>query len=529
MSESIESSETGGSDETAATTTAVRSGKSGGRRLRYSAALICAALIGVAGTAAGSTVAADDGGKNAVAFNFDTGNAATDVIFPATEQPTRLGLSTSGMDATTIFRLAALVECGWFDAIAPYHPTAIGIYSDLGRRPASEGVTNKNKNIAMFYASYQVLKSMLPAYDASWRAMLTSVGLDPDDTQENRTTAVGIGNLAGNSVVRARLNDGMNQLGNEGGRTYNRQPYADYTGYQPVNTPYKLIDPSRYQPGIETKGNGSFRSHVAVTPQMGITKPFTYDSPEKYVVPRPVNSDYHNRAGYKKQVDEVLAASASLNDVKKMKVEFFNDKFLAFGRGTLGVTDGLNLSLDEFVHRFAASNVGGFDTLIAAWMNKFKYDTVRPFSAIRYVYGDKPVTAWGGVGKGTVTDIPASQWTSYVPVTDHPEYPSGSTSLCAELAEVQRHFKGTDKVDVTFAFPKGSSVIEPGITPAQDVTLHWDTGTDFVNDCAQSRIDGGVHFRAATEASKVLGKQIGAEVYAFFKAHIDGTLGPNTQ
>jgi hypothetical protein len=40
----------------------------------------------------------------------------------------------------------------------------------------------------------------------------------------------------------------MNQLGDEGGVLCNRQPYADYTGYDPVNTAYDLRDPSRWQP-----------------------------------------------------------------------------------------------------------------------------------------------------------------------------------------------------------------------------------------------------------------------------------------
>ena len=30
------------------------------------------------------------------------------------------------------------------------------------------------------------------------------------------------------------------QLGDENGRTYNRQPYMDYTGYEPVNTAYEV-------------------------------------------------------------------------------------------------------------------------------------------------------------------------------------------------------------------------------------------------------------------------------------------------
>ena len=39
----------------------------------------------------------------------------------------------------------------------------------------------------------------------------------------------------------------------------------------------------------------------------------------------------------------------------------------------------------------------------------------------------QPLNAWGGPYNGTVYDIPASEWTSYLPVANHPEYPSAST------------------------------------------------------------------------------------------------------
>jgi hypothetical protein len=42
----------------------------------------------------------------------------------------------------------------------------------------------------------------------------------------------------------------------------------------------------------------------------------------------------------------------------------------------------------------------------------------------------------------------------------------------------------------------GSSRIEPGITPAEDLTLHWDTWTDVERECGSSRLWGGVHFRS---------------------------------
>ena len=99
----------------------------------------------------------------------------------------------------------------------------------------------------------------MPKDVPTWRAMMKSVGLDPDDDRMDQTTAVGIGNFAAAAVLAARLHDGMNQLGDEGGRRYQLHPYNDYTGYQPVNSPFELRDPSRWQPNVVTGDLASFR------------------------------------------------------------------------------------------------------------------------------------------------------------------------------------------------------------------------------------------------------------------------------
>ena len=49
---------------------------------------------------------------------------------------------------------------------------------------------------------------------------------------------------------------------------------------------------------------------------------------------------------------------------------------------------------------------------------------------------------------GVVHDLPASAWDSYMPVADHPEYPSLSASVCAAHAEVSRAFLGNDKTEL---------------------------------------------------------------------------------
>lgn len=174
-------------------------------------------------------------------------------------------ISPSGGDATLVLRTTTLVTNAWFDATAPYHETAVGVYSRIPRRPINESLTNENLNTALLYASYQVLNTLLPNRKASWRAMLENAGLDPDDQSIDLNTAVGIGNVGGNAVTTGRLNDGMNQAGNIG-QDVHRTPFADYTGYKPKNTAYKLKRPSFWQPDIQRVGLGIYKVQQFVTP-----------------------------------------------------------------------------------------------------------------------------------------------------------------------------------------------------------------------------------------------------------------------
>ena len=460
----------------------------------------------------------------AAAFDFDNGNAGIEVIIPRVI-PAILSISPVASDATIVLRITTVVTNAWFDAIAPYHPTQVGVYSDLGRRPGSEASTNRNMNIAMLYASYRVLNSLLPKHATDWKDMLASVGLDPEDNQQNTTTPIGIGNMAGNAVVAAREHDGMNQLGDEGGRKYNLQPYADYTGYEPVNTPYQLKDPSRWQPNIVTSGDGLFQAQHFVTPQMAVTRPYSYNNPNAFRVHVPTDSNYRNTQAYKRQADEVLDASASLTDEQKLKAELFNNKLAGLGFSILFVTQARGLTLPEFVQLDFLTNMAAFDTAIAVWSEKYRHDAVRPFSAIRYLYANRQLTAWGGPGKGTVHDIRGSEWQSYLKVADHPEYPSGSASFCSAHAQASRRFLGSDVLGFPVVFPQGSSTVEPGVTPATDVVLSFPTWTEFETDCGLSRFWGGVHFKSSIAAGHRMGRRIGDLAYEFVRNHILGNAG----
>ena len=137
------------------------------------------------------------------------------------------------------------------------------------------------------------------------------------------------------------------------------------------------------------------------------------------------------------------------------------------------------------------------------------------------------MTAWGGPGKGTVTDMPGSEWKSYLDTADHPEYPSGSACFCAAHAEAARRlYGGSDQLELWWPIGKGSSQVEPGITPADTIWLYWKTWTDFENDCGMSRFWGGVHFLSAIDASKQVCRQFGDMAYDFMMDHLNGKPKP---
>jgi len=495
-------------------------------------------LIGGAGGAAALTLglpgsaaaAADPPTPPQIPFNLDTGNFIRDLSGAV---DSRSLPDVAPMDVTIHMRVTHMVSLAWFDSNAPYHPTAVGVHSRFARRPASESATHRNRNIAAIYGTLQIIKGVVPDRLPAFRTLLGLIGLNPDDASEDPTTPVGIGNLAGKAIVAARLRDGMNQVGDVG-RKYNPLPYYDYTGYRPRNTAFKLHDPSHWQPqltphrrrhGSGPADKGIFVVQHFVTPQLRKTDAYTFRDASQFHIAPPEFSDHHRRGDYKRSVDEILAISASLTEEQKVKAEFFDDKLLGIGRS--GIAVGMahpNLDLNGWVHLFLTTSIAIWDSMVAAWHQKVKYDAVRPFSAIRHVYGSRRLPAWGGPGKGTVQDMPADQWSSYLNVGDHPEYPSGSTTLCSAEAQAARRFLGDDVLNWRYPIPAGWTQVEAGITPSSAIELHWPTWTDFLRDCSTSRTWGGVHFRKTVERSIGFGEQFGDRAYRFVQRHIHGDV-----
>ena len=463
-------------------------------------------------------------------FDFDSGDVMTEVVGPEFGKWVYFNVSPGFNDISLVFRQFLIVLNSVYDAIAPYHPTAVGVYTRFERRPESDPETkNRNINITTMYAVYSTLMLTAPESARTWRRMMKGIGLDPDDRSMDTTTPVGLGNTAAVKVVAARRHDGFNQFGDSGGRKFNLLPFSDTTGYVPVNTAFELSDASRWQPAIVKSRTGNYRVQRFVTPQKANTEPYGDFNPRDFRFEPPINSDPSNAAAYKAQVDKVLEVSANLSDEQKMIAEFFDNKV----RDVLAVPPiKQNLDTMNFVILDFLLSMAGFDAGIVTWQEKRRFDAVRPFSAIRHVYGGQSVRAWGGPGRGTV-EIPAEEWTSYIPLADHPEYPSASACTCQAQAQAMKRFTGTDDTGGwVVILPKGSSRIEPGITPKEDVMFEIATWSEFGRLCGQSRLWGGTHFQASIDESFKECSILGDLTYDYFRTLLDGTAperGPSME
>jgi len=453
-------------------------------------------------------------------IDFTTGNGPSYVIAWAIE----INMYNSH-NPTYIIQVTSMASNANFDIMQVYHNTSNGhIVRDLPKAPLSER-TKKNFNIAILYSSYLIYNYIYPAYiNSRWRPMLSCRGFDPDNDTTSLDSPIGVGNYVSQQILNYWRHNGLNFDGFDGNRKYNARPFSDVvTDYQPKNTAYKLKFPNHWQPLIKYVGNSSYTIQNFIVPQWGTLHSWSGLDPNNFHSPRPDKSANYNSADYKNQADEVLAASYSLTDKMKLTAEYFDGKVAALTgiiTQELNIRSNNNINPFDYVPYHWLLHVSMNDAGIVCWKEKLKWDSVRPTTAIRYLYNDSyNLSAWGGVGKGPVTDIKGKEWISYLSTADHPEYPSGSSCFCHAHAQAQRLWWNNDSfptpiIQAAAPFQPGSSIIEPGITPAAVTNLGpWYNRTQWAWECGLSRLWAGVHFMDAIVASKNMCTDIGTKAY----------------
>lgn len=450
------------------------------------------------------------------------------------------GVRDSKLGPPMVARALAIVHTCIFDAWAAYDGRAVG--TRLGRslrRPQIErSETNKAKAIS--FAAYRAVVDLFPGDEASvFDPLMTALGYDPADTSIDTTTPSGIGNVACDAVLTFRHRDGSNQLGD---LTPSGVPYADYTGYVPVNPastvpidPSRVADVNRWQPLTYTDASGHVVTPGFVGAQWYLVTPFALKANDQFnaFVGR-FGPAQNGSAAFRKQAEDLVALSATLTDEQKMIAEYWANgphTELPPGHWDLFaqyVSARDHHTVDEDVKMFFALTNAIFDAGIAAWTAKRTYDSVRPVTAIDFLFLGEQVRAWGGPYRGTVTED-GSLWIPYQPSTfptpPFPEYISGHSTFSAAGAEILKLFTHSDAFGDSVTFPPGSSNTEPGLTPREPVTLSWETFTGAADEAGISRRYGGIHFEAGDLVGRATGRLVARQAWRKAQNYINGDKG----
>jgi hypothetical protein len=445
------------------------------------------------------------------------------------------GVRDAKLGAPIVARAMAIVHTCMYDALAAYDDRAVGTQlRGALRRPASER-TLANKERAISYAAYRALTDVLPVDTNSvYTPLMKDLGYDPGDHSTDIETPTGIGNVACAAVLEFRHHDKSNQLGDLA-----QGPYSDWSEYVPANPPAPIparalaANPDHWQPLTYTDSAGNLVLQKFAGAQWCFITPFALEKGEELrpaVEPGPFK---FGSPEYAQQAEDLVTISAHLTDRQKMISEYWSDGprseqppgHWALFAQFVSARD--HHTLDDDVKMFFALSNAMLDAGIAAWDAKRTYDSVRPVTAISLLYKGKKIRSWGGPGKGTI-QMDGSQWIPYqlatFPTPPFPDYVSGHSTFSAAAARILALSTGSDRFGNTVTLPLGSSKVEHGITPAQPITLKWETFTDAATEAGMSRRYGGIHFERADLMGQKLGRLVAERVWTKAQSYFDGTI-----
>jgi hypothetical protein len=450
-----------------------------------------------------------------------------------------------GAKPTIISRDMAIAVTAMYDAWAAYDEVAVG--TRLGgslRRPAEERTT-EHQETAIAYAVFHALSWLYPE-DTEWLALqMKQMGYDPEQRSSDAATPIGIGIRVADALIAYRRNDGANQFGDEGGGA--GKPYADYTGYHPVNAPDHITDPDRWQPITFVNPAGGTITPGFLTPQWFRVKPLGMERADQFRLPGPPPAA---SAQLRAQADQVLAYNASLTLRQKALVEFMRDGPRSTGQSghwllfaqDVSRRDHNDLGKDVRLF-FCIANVC-FDGFIACWESKRFYDSSRPWTLIHYYYKGVPIRGWAGPCKGVAT-MPGEEWHPYSPETfitpPFPGFPSGHATVSGASSRMLALFTGSDRFGVVERRRAGV-LTEPGCDaplmqsvdghelagiPASEIeTLALPTFSATARLAALSRALGGYHIPYDNDQGLIMGQNIADYCWPHYQAYFTGSAHP---
>ena len=229
------------------------------------------------------------------------------------------------------------------------------------------------------------------------------------------------------------------------------------------------------------------------------------------------------------EIIELVNRTSRLSDIEKTYAEFW-----AGGPNTCSPPGMLawfwmsymkhfmkskNISLNTLFYSALDLGINLFEAGRLAWNIKRRYMQARPIQEVRRMFYNCPITSWNG-------NVHGRSWVPYQEANfvtpPFADFVSGHTTFSQAFANVMTHWFGASipqtstpitESDLTivshilpssqtgyfaqFVVPSGSSRIQPGIVPAQDMNLRWTTWQSIATTAGLSRQYGGIHAMSA--------------------------------
>ena len=235
----------------------------------------------------------------------------------------------------------------------------------------------------------------------------------------------------------------------------------------------------------------------AIEPNWNTLRTFILDSCSQFAGGAPNKYSADTNSTFYKELKEVYDIGRNLSKQRSEIAMFwdcnpfalqqvghleFGLKKISPGGHWMGIT-GIackkqKLSLSKAVYSHALVSVGLADAFISCWNNKYKYNRVRPVTAIQRLID--------------------RNWNPLLQTPPFPEYTSGHSVISTTAAAILTHLFGdhfsfTDNTEEEFGLP----------------ARKFSSFSQASKEAAISRLYGGIHFRDAIENGVREGEQIG--------------------
>jgi hypothetical protein len=362
-------------------------------------------------------------------------------------------------------RGAAIVHAAIYDAVNAIDRSYTPFFAHV---QASHGASLE---AAAAQAAHDTMAALFPAHTATFDATLAAdlEGIPPGRARQG----VEVGQAVAAQILAWRSTDGSDA----------NVPYTPGSG-----------------PGVWQPTPPAFAK--AVAPQWGQVTPFAIPSEAAFLPPPPPALTSAEYAAAYNEVKSLGAVNSATRTAEQSEIARFwygaGGTFTAPGywdQIAQQIAQQRGNSLVQNARLFALLNLAQADATFSVWGAKYTYNFWRPVTAIT-----DPRS--GQINPDTPTD---TAWAPFLVTPAHPSYSSGHSGVSGASAAVLAAFFGSDAIPFTF-----STDSLPGVTRS------FTSFSATAQECSDSRVYAGIHWRFDVQTGQAIGNGVGDYVVTHF-------------